>query len=129
MEKLIKTWKGHDFERDAEWIGDGVKGSYDFKRFALQFRNAVKRSLPENWKLHECKPNWFTITGFVHNTVTDKWIYFSISDVRFWKDEWCDQILIRTANGPRDFKGGGNHYTSALDFKKNIEWLGKWTIV
>ena len=42
----------------------------------------------------------------------DKYIYFCISDVRFFKNEWFNNILIRICKNENDFKGSQNHYTN-----------------
>ena len=39
-------------------------------------------------------------------------MYMSISDVRFFKNEWYNHILFRTAKSEKDFTGGTNLYTT-----------------
>jgi hypothetical protein len=36
--------------------------------------------------------------------------YASISDVRFFKNSWFDNVLIRTAKSKVDYTGGSNNY-------------------
>ena len=38
--------------------------------------------------------------------------YVSISDVRYFSDEWYNHILIRTAKDEQDYRGGFNNYTT-----------------
>ena len=46
-------------------------------------------------------------------------MYISISDVRYFANEWYSHILIRTAKNEQDYRGGFNHYTTLenLDVK------------
>ena len=39
-------------------------------------------------------------------------MYISISDVRYFTNEWYSHILIRTAKSDTDYRGGFNHYTT-----------------
>ena len=42
----------------------------------------------------------------------NKCVYLSISDVRYFTNEWYGHILIRTAKDEQDYRGGFNHYTT-----------------
>lgn len=43
--------------------------------------------------------------------------YISISDVRYFSNEWYDHILIRTAENETDYRGGFNNYTTLSDLE------------
>lgn len=42
-------------------------------------------------------------------------MYISISDVRYFTNEWYSNILIRTAKDEQDYRGGFNHHTTLED--------------
>lgn len=52
------------------------------------------------------KPNHFDMHGFFKDGARDQIWYFSISDLRWFKDN----MLIRTAKHYKDFTGGMNQY-------------------
>ena len=56
------------------------------------------------------KPNHFDMSGFFKKG--EQWWYFSIGDVRWYKDT----MLIRTAKGPKDYTGGSNGEISLMGF-------------
>lgn len=56
-------------------------------------------------------------SGFIEKD--GKYVYISISDIRFWKN-WDTNILIRTAAGPKDYRGGRNHYTTVDNIYSDV---------
>jgi hypothetical protein len=85
------------------------------------FRSELKRQLPEDSKLLMSKPNHFDASGFVQRG--EKFVYFSVSDIRFWQDQWYKHILIRTAKSERDYTGGSNNYTTLERFERDVDFL------
>lgn len=61
------------------------------------------------------------VKGIIGECRKPKYVYFSISDVRHFKKEWHDHILIRSAKGLDDFTGGSNGFTTLEDFGKNVK--------
>ena len=112
LAQIIKTWKNHTFST-------GMTTGEDFKLFAKDFREFVKSALPENAKLVEYNTGHYYVSGFIEKN--GKYIYFSIPDVRFFPNEWMNNILIRTAKNPRDYYGGANNYTTIWEFKYALE--------
>jgi len=52
-----------------------------------------------------------------------KYVYLSISDVRFFRNEWYNHILIRSAESERDYCGGHNNYTSLPNLQSAVGFL------
>jgi len=101
-------------------------GSYtgeDYKTFQTKYINYL-RSLCKNnnWELLNIGRNHYEFSAFIKNEL-NKYIYLSISDVRFWKNEWYTDILIRTAKTEKDYSGGYNNYTSLTELADNIKNL------
>lgn len=112
---LIEKWIGYEFESSS-----GL--TQEFADFTKDFKKAITSQLPEGYKLVSSNRGHFYISGFVKSPA-NKYVYFSTSDVRHFKDEWYNNILIRTAKGDKDFTGGVNRYTSFKDFKINVTEL------
>lgn len=54
--------------------------------------------------------NHYEFSAVLKNPETGKLVYVSISDVRYWNDEWVNRTLYRTMKHEKDWTGGGNHF-------------------
>ena len=83
----------------------------DYKSFQRKYINYLKSIAKENgWELVNVGKNHYQFSAFFK--YQDKYVYLSISDVRFWQNEWYKHILVRTASSEKDYRGGGNCYAS-----------------
>ena len=83
----------------------------DYKSFQRKYINYLKTLCKENgWELVNVGKNHYQFSAFFK--YNDKYVYFSISDVRFWQNEWFKHILVRTASHEKDYRGGSNCYTT-----------------
>lgn len=115
MNKLkINKWLGHTFQTSSSRTPEYLAWHRDF-------RSALKKILPDGAELILSKPNHFDATGFVKRA--DRFVYFSVSDIRFWQDEWSNHVLIRTAKHDKDWTGGANNYTTLDNFTENVDRL------
>lgn len=83
----------------------------DYKTFQTKYINYL-RSLcrQQNWELVNVGRNHYEFSAFIKNQ--NNYVYFSISDVRFFRNEWYNKILIRTAENEKDYHGGHNNYAT-----------------
>ncbi len=115
-------------ERFKTWeFSSGCTTGQDFKAFVRLFRSWIKKNLPVNAELVPFKGNHYCLSGFIKRDkaglILNKYVYFSISDVRFFPGEWHKNILIRTAEHDKDWGGGSNCYTKLDRFKKDVDIL------
>jgi hypothetical protein len=104
-----------------EWeFSSGSTTGLDFKIFVRKFRSYIKKNIPVNSKLI-LKGNHYYISGFIEKN--NRFVYFSISDVRYFPDSWKNDILIRTAESTQDFTGGINNSCNLENFKIKVENL------
>ena len=114
MSKLNELRKYINYE-----FSSGCYTGDDYKQFERKYINYLKSFCKENgWEFVRALKNHYEFSAFLK--VKNQYIYFSISDVRFWNNEWYYKILIRTAQDEKDYKGGFNHYTSLENLKDNI---------
>ena len=97
----------------TEWcVGRVIDGS-NFDYFAKDFFSDVyamlRKSAPE-WKVVKKNKGYFFLSMFLQNEVTGEYRYLSTGDVRYFKDEWYNKLLARTANSAEDYTGGANHF-------------------
>lgn len=112
--KTIERWVGYEFESSSETTPE-------FVAFVKDLKKHIKSELPEGSELVEFSKGHFYVSGFVKRN--SNYVYFSISDVRHFRDSWYDNILIRTAKDEKDYTGGSNNSTSLKEFKKNVDYL------
>ena len=97
-------WLNHTFSYGTDPLPDYVefqrKMRFDLKRIAKN----------NNLELHSFNKNHYEFSAVLKDIHEDKFIYVSISDVRYWKNEWYNHVLIRTMEHDKDWTGGSNHY-------------------
>lgn len=93
-----------------------------FKSFSRKYYNALKKLLPEGYKIHNWYPGHFEFSFVIENP-EGKYIYLSIDDVRFFPNEWFSNILIRTMAHDKDWHGGTNRYTTLFTLNEDIKKL------
>ncbi len=99
-----------------EWsFSSGVVAGDDFEAFAKMYRKFIKQNIPENARLVKFNRGHYYISGFIKRN--NKYIYFSTDDVRYHKNGWAENILIRTAKNEQDYTGGTNHFCNLENFK------------
>ena len=113
-EEIPNTLNGF---RDWEFSSGGTTGE-DFIVFSKKFKQYIKANLPEGATLANFSAGHYYISGFIERA--EKFVYFSIPDVRFSNDGWINNILIRSATGIKDYTGGRNDYTTLNKFKAGI---------
>lgn len=111
--KGIEKWVGNKFESST-----GL--TEEFSQFVRDFKKHILSVLPSGSELVNWSRGHFEVSGFVKRG--DKFVYFSISDVRFWQDSWNEDILIRTAEHEKDYTGGSNDSTSLARFQERVNY-------
>lgn len=103
--KELMDWKGNSFESSSS-------RTPEFSAFAGMFRSHIKWQAKENGlEVVNFSTGHFYCSGFFKNKITGKFAYFSISDVRHFKDSWINDVLLRTADHEKDYTGGRNQST------------------
>lgn len=101
-----------DLEKYIDYeFSSGCYTGEDYKQFQTKYVNYLRSLCKQNgWELVNVGRNHYEFTAFIKRD--SRYVYFSISDVRYWQNEWYKHILIRTANNEKDYTGGYNNYTS-----------------
>lgn len=109
--KNLDKWKNIKFE-----YGDDK----EFANLSRNFKSFLKQNLNDNYELVNYNKGYFYISGFIKNLENNKYMYFSIPDVRY-DNTWYNHILYRTAENEKDFTGGRNKYCPIEDLVDNIQ--------
>lgn len=115
--KDLEKYIGYEFSSGC-YTGD------DYKSFQTKYINFLRSICKQNhWQLVNVGRNHYCFSAFIKST-ENKCVYVSISDVRFFTNEWYNNILIRTAKNEQDYHGGFNHRTTLKELEmKAMELL------
>lgn len=114
-----------DLEKYIDYeFSSGCYTGDDYKSFQTKYINFLRSMCKQNhWQLVNVGRNHYCFSAFI-KSAENKCIYVSISDVRFFTNEWYNNILIRTAKNEQDYHGGFNHRTTLKELEmKAMELL------
>ena len=115
--KDLEKYIGYEFSSGC-YTGD------DYISFQTKYINFLRSICKQNhWQLVNIGRNHYCFSAFI-KSAENKCVYVSISDVRFFTNEWYSNILIRTAKNEQDYHGGFNHRTTLKELEmKAMELL------
>lgn len=107
-----------DLEKYVNYeFSSGCYTGDDYKSFQTKYINYLRAVCRNNhWRLVNVGRNHYCFSAFI-KSAENKCVYISISDVRYFSNEWYDHILIRTAENETDYRGGFNNYTTLSDLE------------
>lgn len=114
-----------DLEKYIDYeFSSGCYTGEDYKSFQTKYINFLRSMCKQNhWQLVNVGRNHYCFSAFI-KSAENKCVYISISDVRFFTNEWYNNILIRTAKNEQDYYGGFNHRTTLKELEmKAMELL------
>ena len=114
-----------DLEKYMDYeFSSGCYTGDDYKSFQTKYINFLRSICKQNhWQLVNVGRNHYCFSAFI-KSAENKCVYVSISDVRFFTNEWYNNILIRTAKNEQDYHGGFNHRTTLKELEmKAMELL------
>lgn len=114
-----------DLEKYIDYeFSSGCYTGDDYKSFQMKYINYLRSICKQNhWQLVNVGRNHYCFSAFI-KSAENKCVYVSISDVRFFTNEWYSNILIRTAKNEQDYYGGFNHRTTLKELEmKAMELL------
>lgn len=103
---ILKQYINYEFST-------GCYTGNDYISFQTKYINYLKTICKSNnWKLIKVNKNHYCFSAFIKGGTENKYVYISISDVRYFNNDWYNHILIRTAKNEVDYRGDFNHYTT-----------------
>ncbi len=101
----LREYLTHEFS-SGYYVGE------DYKTFQTTYVNYLKSICYNNcWRLVNVGKNHYCFSAFIMSA-KNKCVYISISDVRYFQNDWYNHILVRTAKNEQDYRGGFNHFTT-----------------
>lgn len=114
-----------DLEKYIDYeFSSGCYTGNDYKSFQTKYINFLRSICKQNhWQLVNVGRNHYCFSAFI-KSAENKCVYVSISDVRFFTNEWYSNILIRKAKNEQDYYDGFNHRTTLKELEmKAMELL------
>lgn len=114
-----------DLEKYIDYeFSSGCYTGDDYKSFQTKYINFLRSICKQNhWQLVNVGRNHYCFSAFI-KSAENRCVYVSISDVRFFTNDWYSNILIRTAKNEQDYYGGFNHRTTLKELEmKAMELL------
>lgn len=114
-----------DLEKYIDYeFSSGCYTGDDYKSFQTKYINYLRSICKQNhWHLVNVGRNHYCFSAFI-KSAENKCVYVSISDVRFFTNEWYNNVLIRKAKNEQDNYGGFNHRTTLKELEmKAMELL------
>ena len=107
-----------DLEKYVNYeFSSGCYTGEDYKSFQTKYINYLRSICKNNHgRLVNVGKNHYCFSAFI-KSAENKCVYISISDVRYFSNEWYDHILIRTTENETDYRGGFNNYTTLSDLE------------
>lgn len=119
LKKKITDKKGMD-----KWIDFEFESSSglteEFAQFSRDFKKHLKNVAKPDYEVVSFSRGHFECTAFFRNIATGKFVYVSISDIRFFSNEWYNNILVRTAKHEKDYTGGSNCSCTLPELKDSL---------
>ena len=102
----------------------GSCNSPEYIQFQKEYKSVLKEIGKENnMNLHSFNKNHYEFSAVMQSNKTDKFYYVSIPDVRYFNNEWADNILYRTMGHEKDWTGGTNLYSSLENLSQELSNL------
>ena len=110
-----------DLEKYIDYeFSSGCYTGEDYKSFQTKYINFLRSICKQNhWQLVNVGRNHYCFSAFI-KSAENKCVYVSISDVRFFTNEWYSNILIRTAKNEQDYHGGFIHRTTLKELEMKV---------
>lgn len=118
INSFLNKWYNKEIEN---W---GVTTSKQYRDFESDYKKVLKETCKEiGFELKDFNKNHYDFSAVLQNKKNKLYYYISISDVRWWKNDWADKILYRTMKDEKDWTGGSNHFcklTELADYLVNL---------
>lgn len=118
LPKTLQPYWDHEFS-------SGPTTGGDYKTFQTKYRNFLKKEL-HGYNL-TLNPGHYEFCAVIEKPAKGsepaKYVYLSISDVRFFPRAWATNILVRTMAHEKDWTGGRNNYCGLADVHSAVDHL------
>lgn len=117
LKEFIRQWSNYEFSTG------GMTGD-DYLKFQAGFRRVLAGIAKQaGYQIHQFNKNHYCCPAVLKQTQTGAFAYLSISDVRFWPNQWYTSILYRQMRHQTDWTGRENHYCTLEELAGELSRL------
>lgn len=102
FQKMFDKGEASDLNFPDGYLNHRFQSSFcrtkDYASFETKYKNYIKKNLPENFALSSFSTNHFGFSCAIQSDIGET-IKLSISDVRFFPNQWFNDIHMRIENG------------------------------
>lgn len=116
--KPLQKYLNHEFS-------SGPYTGSDYNSFQASYGRWLKKLL-QGYDVEIHKGHYELSAAITRKGATEdknRYVYISISDVRFFPLRWVDDILVRQMRYAKDWTGCRNHYATMKDLKTMVDEL------
>ena len=114
---MVKKWEDFRFST-------GIAPGKDYLDFQKDFKKVLSGIAEDaGFALYNFNKGHYECAAVLQQKDTGAYAYVSISDVRYWKNEWITHILYRRMTHAKDWSGGHNHYSSLENLAESLKLL------
>lgn len=104
-------------------FSSGPYTGQDYRTFQNKYISYLRKLCKQSgWEFVKANRNHYCFTAFIKDD-RSQYIYLSISDVRYFTNEWYNNILVRNAAHEKDYSGGSNNFTTLPKLQSAITRL------
>ena len=115
----LKKWIDYSFSTGSE-TGE------DYRKFERAYRTELKKIAEKaGFELYKFNKNHYEFSAVLRNKENNGFVYIAISDVRYFKNQWYNNILYRQMRNENDWTGLQNMYCSLDNLQhclENFRW-------
>lgn len=118
---MLQKWIDYDFNY-GNYIGDSYE-TQEMRLFMRDFKKVLIKLISPEYEIVEYHKNYYEVSTVLKRKEDSQLIYLSIPDLRYCKNGWINDILIRTMKHEKDWTGGMNHYADLPCLKEKLNLL------
>lgn len=100
----VKDWVDHEFSTGC-YPGD------DYLKFQRTARSELRKiAQSAGYSLHKFYPNHYEFSAVLRNDADGRYVYIAIHDVRGLAGRWYNEVLYRSMEHDKDWRGGTNRW-------------------
>lgn len=109
----INKWLSHDFNMS--------RTKHDYLEFEREYRALIlERTKKLGYELISFNPHNYCFTAVIQSQTTKRYYSISISDLRFFREDWYKKVLWKEVSSPTDIVGSDTQRSPLLSLFDNI---------
>lgn len=115
MIKKMEKWLDHQFS-------SGCDTGADYRAFQKDARTSLRQQAEAaGYELYQFNKNHYEFSAVLRDKKTGAFVYVSINDVRYSRNDWYTHVLYRTMQHDQDWRGSRNRFCQWPEILRVLE--------